>query len=121
MFEKKVWGEVWHIFHSQKAAVSHLQLKAGFRCSKHSHLERANQFAVISGVVAIQVWDHDGVMHETVLRPGQSKIVPSSVLHRFRVLESGSMVEVYWPDILNGKVSLTDIDRVDEGGVDDNS
>lgn len=121
MFEKKVWGSVWHLFTSHSAAVSHLKLKAGFCCSRHKHLERANQFSVISGRVAIQQWDKFDDMTEVILESGNSLTVPSGVIHRFRVLQSGTMVEVYWPDVACGWVRLDDIERLDEGGVDDDS
>ncbi len=35
------------------------------------------------------------------------------------VLESGEVIEIYWPDIPNGKVRLDDIERLDVGGPDD--
>ena len=45
-WEKKCWGEVLHTFEDPHAAVSHLRVKAGFRCSLHYHLSRANLFVV---------------------------------------------------------------------------
>jgi len=114
-WEEKCWGEVWHLFHSEHAAVSYLKLNAGFRCSRHYHAERANQFVVISGRIMVE-W---GTELEccTELGPDEAFTVPSKILHRFRVLESGVVIEVYWPDVPGGKVRQDDIVRFDEGGV----
>ena len=122
-WEKKCWGKVLHVFKSSNAAVSHLKINRGFRCSKHKHKFRANLFAVVTGVVLIEEWvvddeDWDGSEHrETSLQSGQVYVVPSGVWHRFRVIESGTMVEVYWP-VRDGFVSMDDIVRMDEGGPD---
>jgi mannose-6-phosphate isomerase-like protein (cupin superfamily) len=115
--ELKCWGDVAHIFVSDRAAVSHLRVDRGFRCSRHYHRERANQFAVISGRIIVEEWEDNAIV-ETSLCAGQSYTVPSGRIHRFRVCESGELIEVYWPDD-GGTVRLDDIVRLDEGGRDD--
>ena len=118
-WEKKCWGEVWHLFVSEHAAVSYLKLNKGFRCSQHHHEERANQFVVISGRIVVEEFSHGTTPTEVRLGSDHSYIVPSGIKHRFRVLESGQVVEIYWPDVHGGKVRQDDIVRFDEGGVDD--
>ncbi len=116
MWEDKIWGQVWHIFNSDQSAVSHLQVEKGHCCSRHKHLERANMFAVISGVIEIEQWNGDlGTMMVRKLVPGDTCIVPSGIIHRFRVIESGQVIEIYWPDVSGGKVQEDDIVRLDEG------
>jgi len=115
--EQKVWGWVTHIFSSDQAAVSCLEVKAGYRCSKHFHQERANLFAVQEGVVCVEMWE-GSKRTLNVLRAGDVFTVPSMQWHRFRVMESGRLVEVYWPD-MGGGVRMEDIVREDEGGSDD--
>lgn len=56
------------------------------------------------------------VMHQ--LRPGDTVTVRSGIKHRFRVLQSGQVIEVYWPDVPGGQVRQNDICRVDQGGSD---
>jgi mannose-6-phosphate isomerase-like protein (cupin superfamily) len=112
-YEQKIWGEVSHFFASDHAAVSHLRVKAGYQCSRHIHLQRANMFSVLSGQLIIEEWRPKLWFFHLV--PGESHTVPSGILHRFRVLESGEVIEVYWPD-RGGIVLLDDIQRLDEGG-----
>jgi len=119
---EKVWGVVYHVFNSDQAAVSYLQLNPGFRCSKHKHNFRVNQFNVISGKVSIESWHyHNGSVserREQFLGPGDSCVVESGIYHRFRVLEPSEMIEVYWPQKPGWTVSETDIVRLDEVGPD---
>ena len=114
-WEKKVWGWAWHIHASDQTAVSFLITEKGFRCSRHSHRDRVNMFAVIAGKIAIQEW-YDENLKETILLPGQVHVVRNKVDHRFRVLESGMVIEIYW---VGARVSLDDIYRSDRGGIDE--
>ena len=118
--EDKVWGSVIHAFASPHASVSCLEVNKGFRCSTHRHLDRANQFILLSGCVVIEQWI-DGLdkrPHRSILIPGSILTVPSWLYHRFRVWQSGQIIEVYWPDH-GGSVRPEDIDRNDTGGPDD--
>jgi len=83
-------------------------------------------FAVQSGVVVIEERQDAALLGRpsiivkgepqyTILGPGDSHSVPSGIYHRFRVMESGRMVEVYWNDC---EVSYKDIVREDVGGDD---
>ncbi len=116
VWEKKVWGKVLHIFHSEHAAVSYLVVNKGFQCSRHYHNNRVNQFSVISGRIAIEQWHEGRIVCESILEPGENCAVLDKIEHRFKVLESGQMVEVYWPSAIHKTVSLDDIVRIDEGG-----
>jgi len=116
-WEEKCWGRVQHIFASIHTAVSHLEIKEGFQCSIHRHKERSNLFAVIEGKVMIESMGTlgDCVERRMILEPGDVAIVPDWIWHRFIVLESGRMVEVY-EATGNGSCRLDDIERLDEGG-----
>jgi mannose-6-phosphate isomerase-like protein (cupin superfamily) len=117
--EEKVWGKAMHLFANDHAAVSLLEVKAGYHCSRHYHTYRANQFSVVSGRVVIEWTDKDGIQDNSIeLGAGESFTVPSLVTHRFRVLESGVVIEVYWLDGPAGSVRLDDITRFDKGGLD---
>lgn len=148
-WEKKAWGRVKHIFHSSHAAVSILEVKEGFRCSRHRHNHRWNQFCPIDAELAVEIFLSDvqvtmdeGMVRRLVkdlqnlrvpmfrdkmnrqcsaivhLMPGDVFNVPNEIVHRFRVLKSGNVVEVYWTDS-DHEVALDDIVRFDEGGLDD--
>ena len=135
-WEEKCWGRVLHVFANEHAAVSCLEVEKGFRCSQHFHEERANLFAVQSGHVVIEMWStvcrHEPALEIhtdsypqyvvktckrklSLLEPGATLCVPSGMWHRFSVLESGQMTEVYWPD-RGGKVDIEDIQRFEVGG-----
>lgn len=119
-WEEKVWGQVMHIFESPHAAVSLLEIKAGFRCSVHHHIHRINQFTVTGGSIVVEEYSRVEGFPKTKhvhLHRGDVHIIPVGVWHCFRVLESGSVVENYWS--ANGEeVSIEDIIRIDIGGPD---
>jgi mannose-6-phosphate isomerase-like protein (cupin superfamily) len=118
-WEEKCWGKVYHIFSNPHAAVSVLEVEEGFQCSIHKHEERANQFTVQEGMIQVEIWDGDNTdtcgTSLYYLRPGSTLVVPSGKWHRFVVMESGRLVEVYWPDE-GGVCSMDDIIRRDLGG-----
>jgi mannose-6-phosphate isomerase-like protein (cupin superfamily) len=117
-WEKKVWGRVMHVFHSEHVAVSYLEVDAGYRCSRHIHQYRDNMFIVVEGTVLVEQWRYDQPSPQrTILLSGHSLNVPARIPHRFRVIDSGKLIEVYQPT--QGKVSLDDIVRFDVGGVDE--
>lgn len=118
--EKKVWGQVSHIFASPHAAVSILDVEAGFCCSTHKHIYRLNMFVVMSGEVAIKWKGGESPLerkwNSIVLSSGDDFTVQIGIWHRFEVLASGKIVEVYWPGKEGDVVSLDDIIRADVGG-----
>lgn len=124
-WEKKAWGSVIHVFNSSVVAVSVLQVKAGFRCSRHYHEHRTNRFCIVSGKIEIWQWrDQDHAVGlpndpEVVVELSgdgafKSIAVPAGIPHLFKVIEDGMVVEIYTPD--GGPVSIDDIVRFDEGG-----
>lgn len=130
-FEKKVWGEVQHVFNSPDVAVSVLKVNAGFRCSRHWHVHRCNQFILVSGKIEVWSWASEGDLtdwNDPPMKPNppmwvdmmsigggrRNVIVPAGAPHMFVVRESGLMVEIYTPD--GGPVDIDDIVRFDEGG-----
>jgi mannose-6-phosphate isomerase-like protein (cupin superfamily) len=106
----KVWGTTTRVFHSSSCIVEHISIKQGWRCSKHRHHHRHNQFYVISGRLRI-IADKDGLTDETVLTAGQSMTVPHGIWHRFEAMSDVEAVEVYWVEMV-----MDDIERMDHGG-----
>jgi mannose-6-phosphate isomerase-like protein (cupin superfamily) len=117
--ESKIWGSVRHLFCDHGLSVSTLEVLPQVCCSRHTHQQRANHFAIISGLLIIEWWHaEDAPPQQIALAAGESFTVPSKVLHRFRSCSLGKLVEVYWPDD-GGTVDLADIQRVDAGHNDD--
>ncbi len=122
--ENKVWGKVRHAFQSEGCAVSILHTKRGGFCSKHLHQSRINRFIVVEGCIEVMTYvmlpeisdDVPAELKETTrirLQEGDILDVPARVYHSFEVIESGIVVEVYWPD----RVDMDDIVRISEGGM----
>jgi hypothetical protein len=60
------------------------------------------------------VVEYDGATEKrTRLNPGDVHDVNAGIVHKFEVIESGIVVEVYWPAV---GVSFKDIKRLDVGG-----
>jgi len=124
-WETKCWGRVLHVFESDEVAVSVLRVEKGFRCSRHLHQFRRNQFDVVSGRIEVWEWTDEDDLRKNPTRPmnmsrlfsGMSIRIGAGRPHMFRVLEDGIVVEVYTAD--KGPVKLDDIVRFDEGGRDD--
>lgn len=116
--ETKCWGTARHVFQDPHAAVSVLRTEAGAYCSRHFHSQRVNRFVVESGVIEVVEYDPSGE-HEvsrTRMEAGDVHDVEAGIVHRFEVLESGVVVEVYFPQRPTDRVSHDDIIRFDLGG-----
>ncbi len=116
--ERKVWGWVRHAFSSPLCAVSILEVEAGGYCSKHWHTDRVNRFMVHSGIIEVVEYDKYGEREivRVRLQSGDVHDVHVHITHRFEALESGVVIEVYWPKNHASIVSLSDIERLDTGG-----
>jgi quercetin dioxygenase-like cupin family protein len=69
-------------------ANSYLKLKAGTRCSWHTHQAKYNLFVVLEGRVGIRT-EHG----EIVLTAGQEFTTKPGEWHEFRVYEDSQMIE----------------------------
>lgn len=125
-WEKKAWGRVHHFFSNGNCSCSYLEVMQGTCCSKHFHRNRNNLFCVVSGAIVIEQWDwisrtRLGSLGDLkLLTSGDIFTVPAYRIHRFRVIETGMVIEAYTPrtDYITS-VELDDIVRFDEGGPDD--
>ena len=135
VWEDKCWGKVWHRFNDNIINESLLQVKKGWQCSIHYHINRYNAFISSSSVRCIEVWDkkHNSTIIELaktdkdpsneispkichILRQGECYVVPPMTFHRFYVIEDGQVIEIYWTDD-NQPCHMMDIYRVTVGGL----
>lgn len=133
-WQNKCWGQVWHRFYDHITNESLLEVRQGWQCSIHLHEHRYNAFISTTATIGIEVWDqkHNVELlllsknqvnlsliippdHITYLRPGQFYVVAPNIFHRFYVIESGQLIEIYWTANQH-KCSLGDIIRIEEGG-----
>lgn len=123
VIETKVWGTVEHIFDSHICGVSRLWVNQGFQCSKHYHEDRHNFFFVLTGRIDIELFDDDDMIEQKgelsdiiPLVAGRSLMVQAGIVHRFKVITSGEIIEVYLPKNKNVSVKKDDIVRLQIGG-----
>lgn len=110
----KVWGRTKELVDSPFYSQHELEVVAGGYCSLHYHLDRANRFRVVSGLIEI-VEMFGPVVSRRKLGPENTYDVPSLVPHMFIVLKDGVVFEEYYPD-RGGEVRRDDIVRLIEGG-----
>jgi mannose-6-phosphate isomerase-like protein (cupin superfamily) len=97
----KCWGTSSPIFKNEFVELHKLFVAAEARCSKHRHDHRHNGFYLISGRVAIYVWNDDHPEpNETILEPGQFTTAAPGRYHQFIALADSEMLELYWPSSL---------------------
>lgn len=134
-WQHKCWGKVWHRFNDNIINESLLSVNQGWQCSVHYHKHRYNAFIATSAIIAIEIWTRE--QHHLLLQagknsskdisdivpptyihyihPGQSYVVAPSIIHRFSVIQSGQLIEIYWTND-NSKCEMEDIYRLTEGG-----
>lgn len=87
----KTWGSRWLIHQDSTHTTNVLMLKAGRRCSWHSHQTKWNLFVVLSGLVGIVTFKGEVLLHA-----GEEMRVPPGEMHEFRVYKDGAMVEIMY-------------------------
>lgn len=108
----KIWGDTGCIYCNDTVSVHAITIKKGGYCSIHKHLFKGNSFYVVSGRLAIEIYNASGVVDRTVLTAGGITTVDPQVKHRFIALDDTEAIEIY--DV---KFHGDDIIRDDEGGV----
>jgi len=118
-WEPKCWGRVWHRFNDRHLNESLLEINKGWQCSIHWHENRWNCFVSIDATIGIEDFGESTkppqIIKTTMVHPGESLIVRPKTWHRFFVIDSGRLVEIYWTT--NGaECNIHDIIRHDIGG-----
>ena len=114
MAEKKgkVWGTTQQLFKSGATEVHYIEVKDGGYCSRHRHQTRTNQFFVISGRLAVAIWEAKDQIDITILEAGEQTTVPIGQDHMFMALEDSKAIEIY-----EARCMAEDIDRKWQGGM----
>lgn len=108
----KIWGDTECIFSNGIVSVHFLDIKKGGYCSEHCHKQKTNRFYVIKGDLEISVWEDKTTCDKTILRAGQSTVIPFDVWHKFRAITDVECIEVY-----EVKSDGDDIERRTQGGI----
>ena len=108
----KIWGKRCVVHQDSTHTTNILWLRAGHRCSWHSHQTKWNLFVVLQGLVGVRTEEGEKLLHL-----GEEALVAPGKMHEFRVYEDGVMLEVMYVEyddddiereILGGE--LSDID-----------
>jgi len=108
-WQGKCWGRTRLLFAHNSTELHLIEAKPGYRCSRHYHSQKWNRFAVVSGRLAVRIFEDE--MDETIIGPGQVTDVPPGVQHEFEALEYTVAIECYWVTL-----DPQDIERVIPGG-----
>lgn len=109
----KVWGLTRPISAGHGFEVHVLDIQDRTVCSCHRHATKWNLFYVISGELAVHIYDDPGAEPREMIQvaAGHTLQIPPGVWHRFEGIEYSRVIEVYWTDPVNP----SDIERHDEG------
>ena len=112
MKKGKIWGDTQNVFSNGIVSVHFLNILKGGYCSEHQHAQKTNQFFVISGELEISIWQDKKTIDKTILRAGQSTIIPFGMWHKFVALTDVECIEIY-----EVKFGGDDIERRTQGGI----
>lgn len=109
----KVWGSTSKIFDKNNVEVHRIVGAMNHHCSKHKHDHKFNMFFVEKGEICISIWKNDyNLVDETIIKEGQSCVVPPGEYHRFRTVKDCIAYEIYWVEL-----DSKDIVRESVGGL----
>ena len=108
----KIWGETEKVFDNGIISVHFLNIIKGGYCSEHRHQQKTNKFYVISGELEIIIYAEEDMIDRTILKAGQSTIIPIGVFHRFKAITDVKCIEIYEVRFHND-----DIERRTTGGL----
>ena len=91
----KAWGETTLLFNDQRVSFHFLNIKKGGYSSEHKHSNKTNLFYVIEGELLIKFWRKGNQVDETILKTGESMIIPVHVWHQFQALKDCKCIEIY--------------------------
>jgi len=114
MAEKKgkIWGWTQPLFKNGSVEIHSIFVKSGGYCSRHKHQTRTNQFFIISGRLAVALWEARDQIDITILEAGDQTTVPIGQDHLFMALENTQAIEIY-----EARCMAEDIDRKWQGGL----
>ena len=112
--EEKLWGMNYIMHIDNVFQACHITIKKGGFCSNHRHTHKWNQFYIISGKLAVELFkDGDKTPYSILyLGPNDSIKVMPGVNHKFHAMEDTEAIEIY-----SVNVSEEDILREDTGGM----
>tara|TARA_R110000868_G_scaffold115679_13_gene308808 strand:- start:2548 stop:2988 length:441 start_codon:yes stop_codon:yes gene_type:complete len=119
IWELKCWGRAWHRFNDEQLNESLLEVNKDWQCSIHWHTNRYNCFICINAIIGVEDFgpaENEPILtNVTIIKEGESFTIFPKRWHRFYVIQSGRLVEIYWTT--NGQAcEVDDINRWDIGG-----
>ena len=110
----KIWGKTEKVHANGVFEFHRIEFNEGIKCSAHEHKFKWNGFYVESGTMLVRVWQDDqGLVDETILRPGDFTMVKPGKFHQFEGIDKGVAFELYWAefnhDDINRRSSGTEV------------
>lgn len=81
--QSKIWGSTCEISVTPFGELHHIFVKPSSYCSEHEHRFKSNLFYCLKGVMVVKVWKKDGLVDETILKPGDHTSVEPGEIHQF--------------------------------------
>ena len=103
----KIWGQTELIHANNSFEFHRIEFKKNFKCSEHFHKYKWNGFYLESGEMLVRVWqdsDQDGLIDETILKPGDFMRVRPGLYHQFEGIKDGVAFEIYWSEFYHDDI-----------------
>jgi quercetin dioxygenase-like cupin family protein len=95
----KSWGLTSPLFNKNNVEIHRIEGIKGGYSSEHKHSAKYNMFHVESGSIKIYVWINEDRPDITILKAGDSSILPPGTYHKFEVLQNCVAYEIYWSEL----------------------
>ncbi len=90
--EKEIWpGIIGKFIHSESMTIAFVTIEAGIELPEHAHVHE-QVLSVLEGEFEIEVGGE-----KTVLKAGNSFVLPSNVPHAGRILKKCKIIDVFNP------------------------
>jgi len=93
---QKSWGETNLVFDNSTVHVYMAHVNKKGYSSKHYHKYKKNLLFVHSGSLLIRRWVDNEQIIETLLKKGESIVIPNEQWHQFIAQEDTDLLEIYY-------------------------
>lgn len=107
----KDWGRAWIRLSDDMSVVVAAIIEEGGYCSVHCHHSHSNSFVVVSGKLAIGIYENGVCKSAMVLEAGDGFTAQPGVYHQFYAVKPVYLMEWYVRHVPGHPASIDDIER----------